>query len=133
MKQWTPQMKHKKEERVIESISKQLKASGREFYNIHGNKMGGGNGKPDIFTMDINGHFVGIEAKAYNGKVYPNQLDKAHAITSVGNARYIVAYADFEVEDMDNDTLPKIPYEHSEMKIEKGSCEITRKGDTQNG
>ena len=33
MKQWTPQMKHKKEERVIESISKQLKASGREFYN----------------------------------------------------------------------------------------------------
>ena len=44
--------------------------------------MGGGNGKPDIFAdMDKDGRFVGIEAKAYNGKV-SNQLDSAYAITS---------------------------------------------------
>ena len=132
MKQWTPQMKHKKESAVIKLIEKQLSDVGREYYNIHGNKMGGGNGKPDIFTMDKDGRFVGIEAKAYNGKVYPNQLDRAYAITS-NHGRYVVAYADFEVADIDNHTLPKIPYEHSEMEIEKGSCEITRKGDTQNG
>ena len=132
MKQWTPQMKHKKESAVIKLIEKQLSDIGREYYNIHGNKMGGGNGKPDIFTMDKDGGLSVSRLKAYNGKVYPNQLDSAYAITS-NYGRYVVAYADFEVGDMDNDTLPKIPYENSEMKIEKGSCEITRKGDTQNG
>ncbi|HCV2365126.1 TPA: hypothetical protein SGW21_002260 [Staphylococcus aureus] len=105
-------------------VTKELKKDSRFFVTSKGTAYGGGNGRADIDTADKDGIYVGMEIKREKiGKVYPNQLRKGAWIVSSG-CRYVVAYPDFKIEDLDNHTIPKVMYTHEDMKTPRHTFEL---------
>lgn len=95
-----------KENVVVSYIEKSLNYKNRYFINVHGS-IYSQNGTPDIITSDKNGRFLAIEVKAPNAQ--PKATQFRHAIKilkSDNNSRVIIAYDDFNIEDVDNKTLP---------------------------
>lgn len=80
---------------------------------IHGSGMGRDNGSPDYHVV-IDGKFIGMEAKGWKGKVYPNQYDFAERILKSGG-RYIVVYPDIDVDDVLENELTKVVYHGDNM------------------
>lgn len=111
------------EKQVVNCISKIFTKNNRQYFNIKGDAFGNKAGTPDFLTMDINGRFVGLEIKAPSGKPYPNQLRRGREILESGG-RYVVAYPDFSIEDLDNETIPKVTFVDEEMTISKTTTEI---------
>lgn len=95
-----------KEEVVVKSIEKQLLLASRYYNNLHGSMLSK-NGSPDFVTMDANGVYTGIEAKAPKKTPYVNQWRRCIEILLSGG-RFIVAQEDFNLQDMDNNHLPII-------------------------
>lgn len=89
-----------KEELIVSRIENELNQAMRYFQNTHGT-MFSKNGAPDFVTLDKNGRFVGIEAKAPNKSPYINQWRRCIEILLSGG-RYIVAQDDFTLENMDD-------------------------------
>jgi len=112
------------EQKAVDTVKKELKKKGREMFNIHGSAYGSKQGKPDIFSTDKNGRFMGIEVKARSGKPYPNQIRRGREIVEFNNGRYVIAYEDFDIEKVDNYEIPRVLYENEDMKFPKVTCEL---------
>lgn len=95
-----------KEEVVVKSIERQLLLSSRYYNNLHGSMLSK-NGSPDFVTMDIDGIYTGIEAKAPKKTPYVNQWRRCIEILLSGG-RFIVAQDDFDLQAMDSHNLPII-------------------------
>lgn len=83
------------------------RALGSRYY---ANQYGDGhvnNGKPDIFTLDKDGTFVGIECKDFGEEPVFTQLENGVRILESGG-RFIVGYADFDLSAFDNKSLPMV-------------------------
>lgn len=87
------------EAKVIAHIEHELDRARRYFLNIHGS-MFSKNGSADFMTLDSDGVLTAIEAKAPGAQPYVNQWRNAIDVVKSGG-RFIVAYDDFTVEDMD--------------------------------
>ena len=94
-----------KEEVVVRIIESQLNQANRSFNNLHGT-MFSKNGSPDFVTLDANGRFVGIEAKAPGRSPYVNQYRRAIEIL-LSKGRYVVAQEDFSLKELDEDSIKK--------------------------
>lgn len=112
------------ESSVVEKVSKQLDAKARTFFNIKGTHFGGKLGKPDIITSDKNGIWTGVETKAKTGKVYPNQIRRGRELIENNGGRYVIAYGDFDLDAMDNRSIPRVLYTGEDMKFPKVTCEM---------
>lgn len=119
-----------KEEVVVRIIESQLNQANRSFNNLHGT-MFSKNGSPDFVTLDANGRFVGIEAKARGRSPYVNQYRRAIEIL-LSKGRYVVAQEDFSLKALDEDSIKKTKigseigiseFEATEKKI-NGTTEI---------
>ena len=95
-----------KEEVVVNSIESQLRSKNRYFNNLHGT-MFSKNGSPDFITIDANGRYTGIEAKASGKSPFTNQWRRAIEILLSGG-RYIVAQDDFDLNDADRFAIKTI-------------------------
>lgn len=113
------------EEVTIGKIEKEFKKKDRMLYNIKGIPQGKLKGKPDFLTSDVNGRYVGIEAKSRTGKAKPNQIRRGLELITKNNGRYIVARADFDIEEMDNYQIPYVLYESEDMVFPKCTTELT--------
>ncbi|MEJ7209931.1 hypothetical protein [Staphylococcus capitis] len=114
----------KQESYTTNIVVKQFKSDGRFYFNSKGTSYGGGNGRADIDTCDKNGIYVGMEIKREKiGKVYPNQLRKGAWIAASG-CRYIVAYPDFKIENLDNHDIPIVTYTDEDMKTPRHTFEL---------
>lgn len=95
-----------KEQAIIDHISLSLHFKERYFVNVHGSSYSS-NGTPDIITSDKDGHFLAIEAKAPGSQPRANQwLHAIRILKSKNNSRSIIAYEDFDIDDVDNYQLP---------------------------
>ena len=82
-------------EKVFENkIKSYLKSIGAYFIKTHGDRFSKV-GTPDILAC-INGHFVGIEVKAENGKPSELQLYHIEQIQKAGGVAFILYPKDFE-------------------------------------
>lgn len=95
-----------KEEVVVNSIERQLTAKSRYFNNLHGT-MFSKNGSPDFITIDANGRYTGIEAKAPKKSPYTNQWRRAIEILLSGG-RYVIAQDDFDLDRLDDSKIKTI-------------------------
>lgn len=96
------------------------RALGDRYY---ANQYGDGhvnNGVPDIFTLDKEGTFTGIECKDFGKEPVFTQLENGLRILESGG-RFIVGYADFDVSAFDNKSLPRVtlPSDYEELAIFK--------------
>ena len=71
------------------------------------------NGVPDIVTVDSAGRFLAIEVKTVGQKPTVNQLRRAAEILRSGG-RYVVAYPDFDLSEVDSGGVPAWPVESVE-------------------
>lgn len=122
-----------KEQSVVNYIESQLIVDGRYYVNVHGS-MFSENGTPDFLTHDKNNIFTGIEAKAPNKAPVVNQWRKGIKILKSGG-RFVVAQDDFDLQKLDEKSLPKVEigseigeseFEAKKIKI-KQTCEIVLK------
>lgn len=95
-----------KEQVVVNLIESQLKSAGRMYFNLHGSVYSN-NGSPDFLTMDADGKFMGIEAKAPNKTPYTNQWRRAIEILLSGG-RFFVGQHDFDIDKADKGQFPMI-------------------------
>lgn len=123
-----------KEQVVVNHIEAQLKAKLRYYINVHGSTYSQ-NGTPDFITQDKSGTLVGIEAKAPKKAPVINQWRHAIKILKSGG-RFIVGQEDFDINKMDNKTLPKVEiggiigeseFDARALKITKSSEVILKK------
>jgi hypothetical protein len=94
----------KKEQFTVDTIERECRIHGRYFINVHGS-MFSRNGTPDFITHDKEGQFVAIEAKQLKKAPVVNQWARGIEVLRSGG-RFIVAYEDFELEKIDEKTLP---------------------------
>lgn len=116
----------KTESQVIKSVTNLLEKDGRYFANIKGDASSGEQGKPDFFTLDKEGRFVGLEPKSSIGKAYPNQIRRGKEIIQSGG-RYIVAFPDFDLKKLDNYEIPTLVYTNEDLKQPKETFEMIMK------
>lgn len=102
-------------------IEKQLDSRGQVFVNTHGSTFGK-RGVADYLTIE-NGQAIAIEAKYWNGKVYPNQFDFLEKVLLNGG-RVIIAYPDIDFDIWELGLVPKVAYEHNKMKHPKETFEL---------
>lgn len=78
------------------------------------------NGVPDIFTLDKEGVFTGIECKDLGKEPVFTQLENGLRILESGG-RFIVGYADFDVSAFDNKSLPRVtlPSDYEKLAVFK--------------
>lgn len=122
-----------KEQSVVNLIEAQLLSQQRYYINVHGSTFSA-NGTPDFITHDKNGVFIGIEAKAPKKSPVVNQWRKGIKILNSGG-RFVVAQDDFDLQKLDEKTLPKVEiggeigeseFEAKKLKI-KQTCEVVLK------
>ena len=95
-----------KEQVVVDLIERQLRDVGRMYFNLHGSVYSN-NGSPDFLTMDSDGRFTGIEAKAPDKSLYTNQWRRAIEILLSGG-RFFVGQDDFDIDRLDKGDYPII-------------------------
>lgn len=91
---------------VVNHIVKWLNYKNRYIINHHGGEYSK-NGVPDLITIDKNGTFLAIEAKAPKEQLYTNQWRHCIRILLSGG-RFIVGHHDLNMEKVDNNELPII-------------------------
>lgn len=92
-----------REASVVALVESQLRSAGRFYVNMHGSTFSK-NGVADFITHDSTGTLTAIEAKAPGAEPYVNQWRRAIELLKSGG-RFIVAYGDFSLEDVDASTL----------------------------
>lgn len=113
------------EKEVVNKIENQLLLNGRYYVNAHGSIFSS-NGTPDFLTHDNSGLFIGIEAKVDGKSPVINQWRKAIKMLNSG-LRYIIAQSDFDLNKVDNQSLPTIkigknPGDEFDMERVKINC-----------
>lgn len=109
-----------KEQSVVDEIERQLKLNKRYYVNVHGSLFST-NGTADFLTHDKYGRFIGIEAKVDGKSPVINQWRKAMQMLNSG-LRYVIAQSDFDLEKIDNNSLPIVEMGNSpgdEFDMEK--------------
>ena len=95
-----------REESIIKFITRQLQVKGRYFVNVHGSNYSR-NGTADILTLDKSNRFLAIEAKVPGKHPVVNQWSHAIKVLQSGG-RVVIAYDDFDIEKVDNQTIPTV-------------------------
>lgn len=116
------------EKTTNKNIETNLRKDGRFYTNIHASGMAHVNGVCDYVSLDSDGKFLGIEAKASRGIVYPNQLRRCREILEKGGRVIIVYPESFDINDVDNHVLPKFNYIDEDTKLPKKTLEIVLEG-----
>lgn len=88
-----------KEQIAVSDVEDALSTAQRFYVNNFGSLMSKG-GVPDFITCDHIGRLVGIEVKRPGETPKVNQFRRACEMLASG-ARYIVAYEDFTIGDID--------------------------------
>lgn len=101
-----------REQAVVDLVVNQCDRAGRFTINNHGTVMSR-SGVPDIVTVDAVGRFLAIEVKTVGQKPTVNQLRRAAEILRSGG-RYVVAYPDFDLDEVDSCGVPVYPVESVE-------------------
>lgn len=113
------------EKHVVKDITNQLEQAGRYYINVHGSNFSK-NGTPDLITFDSKKIFVGIEVKMPNKQPVVNQWRQGIKILKAGG-RFVVGYDDFDINKLDNHTLPivKVGGEIGESEFEAMTIKLT--------
>lgn len=89
------------EGKVVAEIENTLKSIGRFYQNNHGSMLSSNAGLPDFTTLDDDGVFTGLEAKAPYAQPTVNQIRRALEIIQSGG-RYMIAYPGFDAGVLHN-------------------------------
>lgn len=126
------------EREVVLAVEHELLCAERAYFNIHGSAFGR-DGAPDFLTHDADGVMLGIECKVPGKMPVVNQWRQAIRMSSAG-VRYVVAYDDFRIADVDAHTMPVVEVGSEvgvseflaaeSVKSKKKSFEVVAKSDT---
>lgn len=89
------------EGKVVAEIENTLKSIGRFYQNNHGSMLSSNAGLPDFTTIDNDGVFTGLEAKAPYAQPTVNQIRRALEIIQSGG-RYMIVYPGFDAGVLHN-------------------------------
>lgn len=93
-----------KESEVVAHVTGELNRHDRRYINVHGSTFSK-NGTADIITLDSDARHMEIEVKAPHKHLKVNQWREAIKVLCAGG-RFIVGHHDFNMDKVNNHTLP---------------------------
>ena len=106
-----------KEEIAVNIIEADFIRNRRYFINVHGSSFSK-NGTPDFIAQDKDGRILGIEVKRIGKMPEVNQWGHGLDIVKSGG-RFIVAYEDFDLKQVDDYKLPVFEVHPSDDGLEQ--------------
>ncbi|MCO4346314.1 hypothetical protein MTQ93_09680 [Staphylococcus agnetis] len=105
-------MREVKEKTLVDHIVYYLTYYNRYYINNHGGQFSG-TGIPDLVTLDKHKRFLAIEVKVKQRQPHLRQCRRGLEILR-GGGRWIVAYEDFDLCDVDNGNVQKVFFDDTE-------------------